>query len=205
MSGAPVVVVREGDLTIRTMVDSVDEYARMAAWRNQPHVREFWDPDDPPATAASVAEEYAPDVRGETATRPCVIEVGGVPVGFIQFYSWAEYPDDLAEVGITVQDGAWSLDIFIGERQWVGRGVGSRTVRLLADHLFDTEGATTVAFGVEAVNLRARRAYEKAGFTPTVEFLDTDTRDGKRVMSILMVKSSSGHHRMGMGAAPQGG
>ena len=181
-------IVESGDLAIRRMADDDDEYARIAAWRNLPHVREWWDPDDPAMTTQAAIAEYRPDVLGQSASRAGIIETAGAPIGFIQFYPWAAYPAYLSELGITVPDGAWGLDVFIGEPQWVGRGIGSRAVRLLCDHLFSDEGAAAVAFGVDVDNLRARRAYEKAGLLPTAEFLDTDTRGGERVTSILMVR-----------------
>lgn len=180
--------MQEGDLTIRPMYDAAAEYEQLAAWRNQPHVRAWWDPDDPPMTAETAVAEYQADVAGQGATRAAIIEVGGTPVGFVHFYPWAAYQSDLVAAGITVPAGAWSLDIFIGDLRWVGRGVGSRAVRLICDHLFRDEGASAVAFGVAKDNHRARRAYEKAGMVPTTEFLDTDTRRGERVPSILMVR-----------------
>jgi aminoglycoside 6'-N-acetyltransferase len=183
-------IVEDADLAIRRMADADDEYARIAAWRNRPHVREWWDPDQPPMTTEAAVAEYRADVLGRTATRAAIIEASGTPVGFIQYYPWAAYADSLAELGITVPDGAWGLDVFIGEPQWVGRGIGSRAVRLLCDHLLRDRGASAIAFGVAADNARARRAYEKAGLVPTVEFLDTDTRDGERMTSVLMLRSA---------------
>lgn len=179
-----------GTLTIRAMRDAAEEYARVAAWRNLPHVREWWEPDNPPATAESVAAEYRPDVLGTTPTRVGIIEVDAAPAGLLQWYPWAAYEQDVAETGMIVPPGAWGLDIFIGDPGLVGRGVGSAAVRLLCDHLLDAEGATAVAFGVETGNRRARRAYEKAGLVATTEFLDTDTRGGERVTSVLMVRTA---------------
>ena len=187
MSGGSLPIV-DGNLTIRGMRDAPDEYQRFVAWRNLPHVREWWDPDDPPMTLESALEEYGADVAGRTATRAAIIEVDGMPVGFLQFYPWAADPQELVDIGVEVPAGAWGLDIFIGEPEWLSRGVGSRAVRTLCDRLIRDGGATAIAFGVEKGNLRARRAYEKAGLTPTVEFLDSDTRGGERAVSILMVR-----------------
>jgi aminoglycoside 6'-N-acetyltransferase len=181
----------DGDLTIRAMRDTTEEYELFATWRNQPEVREWWDPDDPPMTVQSAMAEYQADVRGQTATVASIIEVDGEPVGFVQFYPWSAYASELVAMGISVPAGAWGLDIFIGDPQRVGCGFGSRAVRLLCDHLLDNGGATAIAFGVEKDNARARRAYEKAGLVATREFLDTDTRGGRRVTSVLMVRLAS--------------
>lgn len=186
------VVLRTHDLTIRRMRDTAEEYALFAVWRNQPHVREWWDPDDPPMTMESAMAEYQPDVCGPSPTRAAIIEVGAAPIGFIQFYPWSAYAADLAAIDLDVPAGAWGLDIFIGDPQWLGRGIGSRAVRLLCEHLFSHEGASAVAFGVATDNLRARRAYEKAGMVSTTTYLDSDTRHGQRMASILMVRFAGG-------------
>lgn len=183
------VVVADGDLRIRLMRDEDAEYERLARWRNQPHVRAWWDPDDPPLSAEAARQEYRPSVRGEAPERSAVIEVGGVPVGFVQFYPWAPFADELERMEITVPEGAWSLDILVGEPDMVDRGVGSRAVRLLCDHML-AHGASAVVFGVDVDNARARRAYLKAGMRETVEYTDLDVRDGQRIRAVLMVRTA---------------
>ncbi len=179
-----------GDIVLRPMRDEDGEYARMVRWHNQPHVRAWWDPDEPPLTYDEAVQRYRPPARGEGPDRVAIIEVHGVPVGFVQYYPWAPYAGELSAMGITVPEGAWSLDIAIGEPDHVGRGVGSRVVRTLCDHLLQHEGATAVAFGVDRDNLRARHAYEKAGMTPTIEYRDLDRRDGERITAVLMVRTA---------------
>jgi len=186
------VVAADGDLRLRLMRDSDDEYARMVGWRNQPHVRQWWDPDDPPLTASQAVAEYRPSVTGSAPERIAIIEVAGVPVGFVQFYPWAAFADELAQMELTVPDGCWSLDIAIGDPASIDRGIGARTVRLLCDHLFAHEGASAVAFGVDRDNARARRAYLKAGMTPTIEYRDLDRRAGERIWAVLMLRLAGG-------------
>ncbi|HET9050149.1 MAG TPA: GNAT family N-acetyltransferase [Candidatus Dormibacteraeota bacterium] len=181
-------MIRDGDVALRPMRDDDADRARYVEWRNRPHVREWWDPDDPPMTLAQVEAEHGPSLKGSGPDRLFIIEVDSVPVGFVQSYPWSAYAGELADLGLTVPDGAWGLDIFIGDEAHVGRGVGTRVVRMLGDHLFATEDASALAFGVDLRNLRARRAYERAGLVGTVEYLDTDTRDGQRVRSLFLIR-----------------
>jgi aminoglycoside 6'-N-acetyltransferase len=179
-----------GGVRLRPMRDDDADCALLAHWRNLPHVREWWDPDDPPHTTEQARRECGPAIRGEQPDRLAIIEVDGVPAGFVQYYPWSACPDELTAMDLHLPDGAWSLDILIGAPEWLGRGVGSRTVRALCDHVFAVEGATAMAFGVELDNHRARAAYARAGMTPTVEFLDLDTRGGERVWSVLMLRTA---------------
>jgi aminoglycoside 6'-N-acetyltransferase len=184
-------VIDAGDgVRLRPMRDADTDYALLAHWRNLPHVRQWWDPDDPPHTTEQARRECGPAIRGEEPDRLAIIEVDGVAAGFVQYYPWAAYADELTAMDLRLPDGAWSLDILIGAPEWLGRGVGSRTVRALCEHLFAVEGAAAVAFGVDRDNARARAAYLKAGMTPMFEYLDLDTRGGERVWCVLMLRTA---------------
>lgn len=186
------VIAADGDLVIRRMLDHVEDYERIVAWRNRPHVREWWDPDDPPLTLEAAIEELRAETQPSHSTVACIIEVSGVPAGYIQFYPWDGEQRYLEEVGITLPGGAWGLDIYIGEVALIDQGIGSRTVRLLSDHLFSDHAATAVALVTEAANTRAQAAYVRAGLRSVERFLDTDLRNQQRVESILMIRDRPG-------------
>jgi aminoglycoside 6'-N-acetyltransferase len=59
--------------------------------------------------------------------------------------------------------GTRAIDSFIGEPDMIGQGHGSRFLNILAQRL-RAEGAPVVAIDPDVENLRARRAYAKAGF-----------------------------------------
>jgi aminoglycoside 6'-N-acetyltransferase len=182
------VIAADGDLVIRRMRDHIEDYERIVAWRNQPHVRQWWDPDDPPLTLEAAIEELRAETQPAHRTTACIIEVSGVPAGYLQFYPWDGEKRYLEEVGITLPDGAWGLDILIGEPALIDQGIGSRTVRLLSDHLFSEHAATAVALVTEAGNSRAQAAYARAGMRSVERFMDTDLRNGQRVESIVMIR-----------------
>ncbi len=186
------VIAADGNVRIRRMRDDPDDYALIVDWRNRPHVREWWDPDDPPLTLEGAIEELRPLTNGADGDTAAMIELDGAAIGYLQFYPWDGETAYLAEVGITIPDGGWGLDIFIGEPSLIDRGVGARTVRLISDHLFAEHGATAVALATEAGNLRAQAAYIRAGMRIVERFLDTDTRDGQRVELVLMIRDRPG-------------
>jgi aminoglycoside 6'-N-acetyltransferase len=187
------VIAAEGDLAVRRMRDHPDDYALIVAWRNNPHVREWWDPDEPPMTMAAVIDQLEVLTRGGEPTTPCIIEVAGTPAGYLEFYPWDAEEAYLAEIGLSLPEGSWGLDIFIGESALISRGIGSRTVRLISDTLFAERGATAVGLVMEAGNDRAQAAYTRAGMRVAgAPFLDTDLRDGQRVESILMIRDRPG-------------
>jgi aminoglycoside 6'-N-acetyltransferase len=179
-------IVAEDDLRVRRMRDEDEEFERMVRWRNSPHVREWWDPDDPPMTLERARAEHRPGT--EDASESCVIELDGLPIGYVQFYPWDDEPEAIDVIGVPAIPGAWGLDIFLGEPDVIGRGIGTRAVDLVCGYLFRASGATAVMIVAAVDNARALRAYEKAGFVRRARVLDTDTRGGERVESWALVR-----------------
>ena len=129
--------------------------------------------------------EYGPDA--DAWVTGCIITVADRPVGYVQFYPWAGAADEAQEMGVPDPDTSYGLDIFIGEPDMIGRGVGATVVALVSRHLFSAQGARSVALLTPVGNDRAHRAYEKAGFRKVRQTLDTDVVDGERRMSWLMI------------------
>lgn len=185
-------MVQRGDLAIRRLRPVDEDLLLLVRWRSAPHVRPWWDPDLPLLDLEGARAEYLPDMEPGSTTTLCVVEHGGEPIGFVQFYRWADEAAAADEVGIPYDDHTWGLDVMIGEGDRVDRGLGSAAVELLCDHLAAERGATAVALTTSVENARAIRAYEKAGFERRARVLDTDTKDGERVPSWLMVREARG-------------
>ena len=181
-------IASENGLVIRRMRDEPAEYERIVQWQNQPHVREWWNPDDPPLSPDETQRQYEALTRADSTTIACVFEFEGRAAGYIQFYPWGPYQEEADEMGFPAVEDAWGLDVFVGEPDLIDRGVGSALVDLLSLFLFDECGASRVMFAAAVDNGRALRAYEKAGFTREGRVLDTDVKDGQRVASWLLVR-----------------
>ena len=126
----------------------------LAAWLAEPHVQEWWD-DGPDASLAEIRE-----AMDSVETEPLIVELGGRPIAYVQSY------DPHLEDGHPYRDqpfGTLGIDISIGPPEFVGKGHGSAIVRQFTDMLFE-EGCPRVVIDPHPDNLRAIRAYEKAGF-----------------------------------------
>lgn len=126
----------------------------LSAWLAEPHVAEWWD-EGPDAALAEIVE-----AMDSVETEPLIVELDGRPIAYVQSY------DPHLEDGHPYQDqpfGTLGIDITIGIPDLVGKGHGSAIVRQFADMLFE-EGAPRVVIDPDPKNLRAIRAYEKAGF-----------------------------------------
>jgi aminoglycoside 6'-N-acetyltransferase len=186
------VLRRDGDLAIRRMRADAHDVDLIVRWRAEPHVHEFWDPDDAPPDTEQVEREYLPNTEPGAPTTGCIAELDGRPIGYIQFYRWVDFADEAEEVGFEVSKDAWGIDVYVGEPALVDRGVGSRVVRVTCEYLEEELGAGEVGLLTEVVNTRAQRAYEKAGFVKDGKVRDFDTRGGERVWSWVMRRRREG-------------
>ncbi len=76
--------------------------------------------------------------------------------------------------------------ITIGDKSYWNKGFGTEAVRLLVQHGFNTLNLNRIYLRVLENNLRAIRAYEKAGFTHEGRQRQAEFRDGKYIDLLVM-------------------
>jgi aminoglycoside 6'-N-acetyltransferase len=127
-------------------------------WLGREHVRRWWrDPIEQDIAEITAALE------GREPVEYRLIVVDGRPVGLIQSYRLADHPEweELVQVG----PGAAGLDLFIGEEDLIGRGLGPQVLSEFASRVvFADPELHAVVATVEEANRRSWRAFEKAGF-----------------------------------------
>jgi RimJ/RimL family protein N-acetyltransferase len=142
----------------------------MHRWLNTPHVVEWWSDEAP--TLDEITAKYSPRIDGNEDVRCFVIVLGDAPIGYIQ-----EYPASENSAGI---------DLFIGEIEFLHRGLGASIVRqFLNDIVFADPAVESCVIDPSVSNRGAIRAYEKAGFW----FFKTETNSGE----------AEAHHMMRIG------
>ena len=122
-------------------------------WLKAPEARRWW--GDPEEQIALLRADL-----DEPAMTMLIVEFEGRPFAYAQHYEVHAWPQPHLK---HLPPGSRAIDAFIGEPAMLDRGHGSRFLRLLAQNLLG-EGAPIVAIDPRADNLRARRAYAKAGF-----------------------------------------
>jgi len=139
---------------------SLDDLPTMHRWVNAEHVREWW---DPLPSLDSVAAKYTSRILGKEPTRSFVVESSRRPIGYIQTYLIADYPDYARHVDAS--DHAAGVDLLIGEPEYIGRGFGPELLcEFLRAIVFADDSVAECIIGPDVRNLRAIRSYEKVGF-----------------------------------------
>jgi aminoglycoside 6'-N-acetyltransferase len=146
---------------------TADDLAMLRRWLETPEVRRWW--DDP-----AVLEENFGDDR----IAMWIVSLADRPFAYVQDYK----PHDWSMHHFAfLPGGARGIDQFIGEPDMIGRGHGSAFIRAHVDQLF-AEGAPAVGVDPDPENIRAIRAYQKAGFVAG------DAQDTEWGPSLLMVR-----------------
>jgi aminoglycoside 6'-N-acetyltransferase len=125
----------------------------------------YWD-SKPHVIVASGADAGAWDWEGEVGRRVdwcelLIAEIDGRPIGILQIidpareetHYWGDVESDLR-----------AIDIWIGEESDLGRGHGTRMMRLALERCFADAAVKAVLIDPLASNTRARRFYERLGF-----------------------------------------
>jgi aminoglycoside 6'-N-acetyltransferase len=136
-----------------------------------PEVVRWWgDPEEQAALLRTDLDEPQMVMR--------IVSRAGRPFAYAQDYAVHAWPQPHFA---HLPPGSRAIDAFIGEPDMIGRGHGAAFLRLLATRLME-EGAPLVAIDPDVDNVRARRAYENAGFSGDTV---VDTGEGPAVLMIF--------------------
>ena len=122
-------------------------------WQAQPHVREWWDSDEP----------YDQEELRDPRVSRFIVWFEGRPFAFMQDYSvhgWEEH--HFAHL----PKGARGIDQYIGDPKMIGAGHGTAFIGERMSLLYDS-GAPVIATDPHPDNERAIAVYRKLGFEPS--------------------------------------
>jgi aminoglycoside 6'-N-acetyltransferase len=144
------------------------DYPLLLEWHQRPHVEQWWTER---TTMEEIEEHYGPTIDGTEPTDHYVALLDGEPLGMVQTYLLADYPDYAALTG--EGEGAAGVDLFIGDEAMTGRGLGTEMLERFVDEIVFARPETTAATADPDVrNTASMRAFEKAGFRSVREFVD---------------------------------
>lgn len=128
---------------------------------------EYYSGRDRPLDEEGVKSHYflrsaEPTAGGVEEYEPCILEVDGRAIGFVQFYRIRKA--DSEQFRYSLSERTFGIDLFIGDPVQWGRGLGTRALSLTTGYLQREKGARRVVADPRADNERSIRAFEKAGF-----------------------------------------
>lgn len=131
---------------------TLDDLDLLIEWQLKPHVREWWDPDEP------FDEEELADHR----VARWIVSSFGRAFAFMQDYTVHGWEDHHFA---KLPKGSRGIDQYIGDPEMIGVGHGPAFIGARMQALFD-EGAPVIATDPHPNNERAIAVYKKLGFEP---------------------------------------
>lgn len=172
------------------MEDREADYQLLLKWLTDKDLLQFIYGPSVKFTLARIKKKYRHRVLGidKDGVLACIFAYKGKNIGYMQYYP-AGKPEDY-ELDSTKD--VWGVDMWIGEKRYWGKGIGSKVLQLLSDFLIEERGAIKIVIDPHLDNPRAIRAYEKAGFKKVKVLKKHEWYDGKKVDAWLMEKVGKG-------------
>ncbi len=176
-------IIKSGPLSVRSMVQA--DFALMSKWLADPVVQEFYEGRDYDVKAKIQKEYFSKDL-----IKRAIVEWDGRPIGYVQYYSMDDDPESkpvkTGSYGYRPGDLIYAMDVFIGEPDKWGRGIGTKLIKLMVKYVQTKYHPDKITLDPYQGNPRAVRAYEKAGFKIIRPLPEYDTLEGKKVDGWLM-------------------
>lgn len=127
---------------------STEDIPLIHSWIMRPHLREYWI-EAGLEDFETFKKNYEGKISSEKAS-PYIVLLQGKPIGYIQSYP--------------INKKTFGIDQFIGVPEFVNKGLGSMFVKEFTDELLLSNKTSKIITDPSILNLRAQKAYEKAGF-----------------------------------------
>jgi RimJ/RimL family protein N-acetyltransferase len=142
-----------------------DDFPLLLEWLSKEHVKQWWDDGDD--TLQKVVRNYGePEASLERFILVDSYEGGERPIGYFQYY--------------LIPDGSIGIDQFIGEEEFINRGVGTKAIQMFVEMIMGERKPTSIILDPAPENKRAIRCYEKAGFK------HYETKPGEEGLAYMM-------------------
>lgn len=147
-----------------------DDYNNLYNWCQKDYVYEWF--EQRKLSFDEICSKYNNKINNSNQV-VCIIEYGDKPIGLLQYYPYIEKLDNYSNV--------YEYDLFIGEEEYLSKGIGTMIINSINDFLFNDLKAEAIVLRPMKRNVRACRCYEKCGFIKVLEYEDTDTIGNKEI------------------------
>lgn len=169
--------LQSGSLRIRSLMQ--EDLPCLLQWLTDKRVLAYYDGRDTQYDLETLRTKYGGPIT--SVFYRVIMEHNGVPAGYGQIFLL----DDVLRKEYTypqTEETVFAMDQFIGLPALWNQGIGTAYIRAVLSYLQNEEHADVVLLDPHQDNLRAIRAYEKAGFQkihalPAHEFFEGKWKD----------------------------
>jgi len=161
--------------------DKKDSYELMYKWCSQEFIYEWF--EQRKLSYEEIENKYKNKLLANQQ-QLFFINYNDNKIGFVQIYKY----DDNKSKTLIKYDSIYEYDIFIGEPEYLSRGLGEKIVNYVNNYIYENYLCDCIALRPFKRNERAVKCYEKCGFEIVDEYIGTDTLGNKEKMIVLLNK-----------------
>lgn len=171
------------DVSLRKLCNTEADYRLLEKWYKEEEIYSHF--EQRILNYEEIVKKYYPRTLIDAKVPVYVIEYSNKPVGIIQYQKINKENKELYNLE---DNNSYEMDVFVGELNLHNKGIGKKSVKLMANYLFKESNADLIVMCPLKENINAIRCYEKVGFKINGEFITEDTI-GDAQKYVLMVLS----------------
>ena len=157
-------------ISFRKLENNDKDFSLLYKWCQNKNVYEWF--EQRILSFDEVKEKYLKKLN-EKKQELLIIQCDNIDIGYTQVYKYEE------------EDNTYEFDIFIGEEEYLSKGIGTIVINELCRKIFNK--ADKIVLRPFKRNIRAVKCYLKCGFEIVDEYTDKDTL-GNEETFLLMIK-----------------
>jgi RimJ/RimL family protein N-acetyltransferase len=158
------------------VADNLDNYKLLYKWCSNKNVYEWF--EQRVLTLDEIVKKYSNKLKGNKQDL-YIIRYDNKKIGFVQIY---KYNDE-----IDTYNNIYEYDIFIGEEDYLSKGIGSIIVGYIDRYIFNNYKSDLIVLRPFKRNVRAIKCYMKNGYKVLKEYEDYDTL-GNKEQYVMLIK-----------------
>lgn len=167
------------ELKLIKFEDTEKNYKLMYKWCNEKFIYEWF--EQKKLLYEEVVKKYQSKILNHKQ-KLFIIQYNNQPIGFAQIYRY----DYTMFNELKKYNNIYEYDVFIGEKEFLSRGLGTKIVKEINTLIYKTYFADCIVLRPFKRNTRAIRCYQKNNFFIIHEYEGIDTIGNKETIQVLI-------------------
>ena len=170
------------NINIRLLKNKEEDYKLLYKWYQEEEIYSSF--EQRKLNYEEIKEKYYPRTLDNTKIPVYMIEYNNKSIGIIQYKMVNEEDKKLYQLE---GNNIYEMDIFIGELDEHGKGIGSTAINMLCEILLKEKNADMLVMCPLKDNVKAINCYKKCGFV-IKRYFDTNDTIGNNQTYTLMIR-----------------
>ena len=166
------------NISFRELKDQDSEYNMLHNWCSKKHVYEWF--EQRILSLDEIEKKYKNKLESNNQAL-LIIEYNNIDIGLVQIY---KFNNDINFN--STYNNIYEYDIFIGEEEYLSKGIGTIIVNLVNEMIYEKYNADAIILRPFKRNKRAISCYQKCGFKVVGEYNGFDTLNNPEIITILI-------------------